>query len=83
MPRITYSEDFKHEAVRLVTNEGYFRKQVTRDLGISAASLRDWIHRHAPEGLSYPTSFRRPNRYVNSSANCPRLSCRFIDSIAE
>ena len=48
MPRITYSEDFKCEAVRLVTAEGLSRKQVARDLGISAGSLRDWIHRYAP-----------------------------------
>jgi transposase len=48
MPRITYSEDFKREAVRLVTDEGHSRKQVARDLGVSAGSLRDWIHRYAP-----------------------------------
>ena len=48
MPRITYSEDFKREAVRLVTEEGLPRKRVARDLGISTGSLRDWIHRYAP-----------------------------------
>jgi transposase len=50
MPRITYTEDFKREAVRLVTVEGLSRKQVARDLGVSVGSLRDWIHRLAPEG---------------------------------
>ncbi len=50
MPRISYSDDFKHEAVRLVTAEGRSRKQVARDLGVSVGSLRDWIHRLAPEG---------------------------------
>jgi transposase len=48
MPRITYSEDFRREAVRLVTEEGLPRKQVARDLGVSAGALRDWIHRYAP-----------------------------------
>lgn len=33
MPRITYSEDFKREAVRLATEDGHSRKQVARDLG--------------------------------------------------
>ncbi len=48
MPRITYTEEFKREAVRLVTDEGHARKQVARDLGVSAGTLRDWIHRYAP-----------------------------------
>ena len=50
MPRITYSEDFKREAVRLVTEDGLSRKRVARDLGVSLGSLRDWIHRYAPAG---------------------------------
>jgi transposase len=50
MARISYSDDFKQEAVRLVTHEGHSRKQVARDLGISVGALRDWIHRLAPDG---------------------------------
>jgi len=48
MPRITYSEDFRREAVRLVTEEGLSRKRAARDLGVSVGALRDWIHRYAP-----------------------------------
>jgi transposase len=48
MPRTTYPEDFRREAVRLVTEEGHPRKQVARDLGVSVGALRDWIHRYAP-----------------------------------
>jgi len=50
MARISYSDDFKREAVRRVTVEGHSRKQVARDLDISLGSLRDWIHRLAPGG---------------------------------
>lgn len=50
MPRTFYTDDFKREAVRLVTVEGHSRKQVARDLGVSVGSLRDWIHKLAPEG---------------------------------
>ena len=50
MSRITYSDDFKRDAVRLVTDDGVPRKQVARDLGVSVGSLRDWIHRFAPAG---------------------------------
>ncbi len=50
MPRITYTDDFKREAVRLVTDDGHSRKQVARDLGVSVGALRDWTHRYAPAG---------------------------------
>lgn len=50
MARVSYSDDFKREAVRLVTDEGLSRKRVARDLGISAGALRDWIYRLAPDG---------------------------------
>ncbi|MEM6785506.1 MAG: transposase [Bacteroidota bacterium] len=48
MAKITYSEDFRREAVRLVIEEGHSRKQVARDLGVSLTSLRDWVHRYGP-----------------------------------
>ncbi len=54
MPRIIYTDDFKREAVRLVTEQGHSRKSVARDLGVSAGSLRDWIHRYAPAGPLVP-----------------------------
>lgn len=44
MARRTYSREFKVEAVRLVTEQDMSRKQVARDLGIDAGTLRDWIH---------------------------------------
>lgn len=50
MSRQTYTDDFKREAVRLVTEQGLSRKRVARDLGVSVGTLRDWIHRYAPDG---------------------------------
>ena len=50
MPRITYTDEFKREAVRLVTDRGRPRKQVARELGVCVGTLREWIHRFAPEG---------------------------------
>lgn len=48
MPRLTYSDDFKREAVRLVAEEGRPKKRVARELGVCVGSLRDWIHRFGP-----------------------------------
>lgn len=49
MPSTTYSDEFKREAVRLVTAEHVPRKRVARDLGISVGTLRNWIHALAPD----------------------------------
>ncbi len=50
MARQTYSDDFKREAVRLLTHDGLPLKQVARDLGVSVGALRDWRYRLAPDG---------------------------------
>ena len=50
MARISYSDDFRREAVRRVVIDGYSRKQVARELDVSLGSLRDWIHRLASDG---------------------------------
>lgn len=50
MPKTTYSDDFRRHAVLRVTQDGHSRRQVCRDLGVSAGALRGWIHAYAPEG---------------------------------
>ncbi len=50
MARQTYSDDFKREALRLITDDGVPLKQVARDLGVSVGALRDWRYRLAPDG---------------------------------
>ena len=50
MPTPSYSDEFKREAVRLVTAAHVPRKRVARDLGIAIGTLRNWIHALAPEG---------------------------------
>lgn len=50
MARPTYSDDFKREAVRLITHEGIPLKRVAQNLGVSVGALRDWRYRLAPDG---------------------------------
>ena len=40
--RRSFNEEFKAEAVRLVTVEGHSARQVARDLGIHESLLRRW-----------------------------------------
>jgi transposase len=44
-----FTEEFKAEAVRLMTEQGMPISQVSRDLGVDAGVLRRWRRKH--EGL--------------------------------
>lgn len=48
--RKTYSSEFKIEAVRLVTDENRPLKQVSRELGVDASTLRHWVGQLSREG---------------------------------
>ncbi len=41
--RKVYTQEFKLDAVRLVTERGMSRSRVARDLGIGTQTLRNWL----------------------------------------
>ena len=67
-----FTEEFKAEAVRLMTEQGIPISQVARDLGVEAGVLRRWRRKHeglpprsSPSGksvLSEPEELRRLRR---------------------
>ena len=48
--RKTYTADFKREAVRLVTHQGYTLSQAARNLDINANLLRKWKNQLEDQG---------------------------------
>ena len=44
----SYSDDFKRDAVRLITEENYKFKAAAKAVGVSEKSLRDWHKKFAP-----------------------------------
>ena len=50
-----YSEEFKVEAVRQVTDRGYKVSQVAQRLGVTTKSLHDWIKRYGDQGSQHQT----------------------------
>jgi transposase len=46
-----FSDDFKREAVRLVTEEEYSFKAAAKAVNVSEKSLRDWHARFAPKAV--------------------------------
>lgn len=49
MTRHRYSEQFKREAVRLVTEEGYSLNQAGKAVGVCHTTIRDWLARYRDE----------------------------------
>jgi len=41
-PRMSYSREFKMEAVRLITEKGYSIAEASRNLGVEYSVLRRW-----------------------------------------
>jgi len=50
MKRRTYGREFKLEAVRLVTEQGYSVSQAAESLGVSANLLRTWREKLGQKG---------------------------------
>jgi transposase len=46
--KLSYTDEFKQQAVKLVTGQGLSRAQVARDLGISQDTIGRWVRAHTP-----------------------------------
>ena len=47
--RRTYTDEFKRDAVKLVTEQGYSLSEAARNLGLHANLLRNWKQKMAAE----------------------------------
>ncbi len=61
-----YTEEFKLEAVKQVTDKGYSAAEVARRLGITTHSLYAWLKQYAP-------SEDKQTLHVDQSAELARL----------
>ena len=41
-----YTEEFKSEAVKLITEGGYSQAEVSRNLGVSDSNIHRWVSEH-------------------------------------
>ena len=51
--RQKYTKEFKNDAVKLVTEQGYSSNEVGRRLGISQTSVSRWVREHHQENEPY------------------------------
>ena len=68
MPKKTYTQEFKREAVRLAQTSGKPITQIARELGISDASIHQWrkeLAEHGSDafpGSGHQTALEEENR---------------------
>ena len=55
MSGIRYSEEFKIEAVKQVTDRGYKIGEVAKRLGVTPKSMHDWIKKYGDTGSQHQT----------------------------
>lgn len=55
-PRRKYSEQFKQDAVKLVTEQGYRLSEAARNLGVDVSVLRRWVKGRGTEQPVIPNS---------------------------
>ena len=67
--RRSYDEEFKRDAVRLVSEEGYTFKAAAAAVGVSEQSLRDWHAKFAPP----PSRAARTPRWRSCATRIARL----------
>jgi transposase len=41
-----YTQEFKEEAIKLITEQGYSQAEVSRNLGVSDTSVNRWLLEH-------------------------------------
>lgn len=71
MPKNTYSDEFKADAVRLYeTTEGASYSSISEDLGIVRGTLKTWVHKARGTEGRFP---RRPP-LVPTRGWTPRMS---------
>jgi transposase len=66
----TYTKEFKQDAVRLVTEQGYNRSEAARNLGIDRGMLGRWIRELEDDGSE---AFRGNGKLTSEQEELRRL----------
>ncbi len=72
--RRKYSDEFKDEAVKLVTDQGYKTTEAAKNLGIHEGVLRRWIKQRSSEAVgSSPSTAKLEAEWGYSKSTLNRI----------
>jgi transposase len=69
-----YTEEFKVEAVKQVTDRGYSVADVAERLGVTTKSLYDWIKRYGDNAEQYQTAKHQEDEIRRLKADLRRVT---------
>ena len=69
-----YTEEFKIEAVKQVTDRGYKAAEVAKRLGITYKSLHDWIKKYGDTSLQHQTITEQQDEMRRLKAELRRVT---------
>jgi transposase len=69
-----YTEEFKVEAVKQVTDRGYSVADVAKRLGVTTKSLYDWIKRYGDNAEQYQAARHREDEIRRLKADLRRVT---------
>ena len=73
MAQHRYSEQFKRDTVRLVTEEGYNSNQAGKSVGVCPSTVRAWIRQYASEAPAQVTYASESDELAQLRAENRRL----------
>jgi transposase len=74
MSGIRYSEEFKIEAVKQVTDRGYKIGEVAKRLGVTPKSMHDWIKKYGDTGSQHQTIIGQQDELRQLKAQLRRVT---------
>jgi transposase len=69
-----YTEEFKIEAVKQVTDRGYSVLDVADRLGVTTKSLYEWIKRYGDNAEQYPAAKQKEDEIRRLKADLMRVT---------
>jgi len=69
-----FTEEFKAQAVKQVTEHGHSVSSVSERLGITSSSLYNWIKRYGPDSEEHKNSLDQDNRIKQLEKELKRVT---------
>ena len=69
-----YTEEFKVEAVKQVTDRGYSIADVAKRLGVTTKSLYDWVNRYGANAEQYQSTKQQNDEIKRLKADLRRVT---------
>jgi transposase len=72
--KVVYTEEFKIEAVKQVTDKGYTQTDVAVRLGVNRKTMNAWVRRYGPNSVQHQTETEQSTEIRRLKAELKRVT---------